>query len=106
MTAPAPTATSTPTPTPPASPIPPNLQPELPGEQSRKLETEARESLAAAERMLSQVGDNGDAQRQDRIAIVRGLVQQSRVALNEGDWPRASTLARKAQVIGRDLARD
>ncbi|HYD48252.1 MAG TPA: hypothetical protein VEB21_07890 [Terriglobales bacterium] len=99
-TSPGGSATATPTP-PPAA----RLQPELGAQQSVRLESEARAALASAESLLRQVEPDDSGPGRDRIAIVRGLVQQARAAANAGDWQRAHTMAKKAQVIGKDLAR-
>src|SRR5262249_47050761 len=100
------TPTDTPAPTLAATPLPPpKIQPELRPQEMAKLESEARSSLAAAERQLARAeAKTTGPEQQDRIAILRGLIEQAHVAINERDWQRAHTIARKAQVIGSDLA--
>lgn len=99
---------------PPAEPAPPPPEP-APAPAGRELsspvedgeadtlEEEAREALGETEALLEGLDDDTRRTRQESIATVRGLVEQSRTALAEGDLQRAHNLARKARELAAEL---
>lgn len=106
--APAPAPEANPTTQPrPASVPPPPVGRELstPAEdgEASALAEEAREALAETEALLDSLDDATRRAREESIAIIRGLVEQSRTALAEGDLPRAHNLARKARELAGEL---
>jgi hypothetical protein len=99
---------------PPAEPAPPPLEPAPPPAgrelsspvedgEAGALEEEAREALGETEALLEGLDDDTRRTREESIATVRGLVEQSRTALAEGDLPRAHNLARKARELAAEL---
>ncbi|HEX6199644.1 MAG TPA: hypothetical protein VF150_05215, partial [Thermoanaerobaculia bacterium] len=67
------------------------------------LEEEAREALGETEALLDALDDAIRRTREESIATIRGLVEQSRTALAEGDLTRAHNLARKARELAGEL---
>lgn len=83
----------------------PEIVPDLSAEESASLRREAEESMSAAERNLAiTAGKNLNAVQQDLASKVRSFVSDAREAGQAGDWARARTLAKKAEVLSEQLA--
>ena len=83
----------------------PEIVPDLSAEESASLRREAEGSMSAAERNLSvTAGKNLNAMQQDLASKVRSFVSDAREAGRAGDWARARTLAKKAEVLSEQLA--
>jgi hypothetical protein len=99
---------------PPAEPAPPPPEPApapaghelsspIENGEADTLEEEALEALRETEALLEGLDDATRRTREESIATVRGLVEQSRAALAEGDLQRAHNLARKARELAAEL---
>lgn len=67
------------------------------------LEEETREAIRETEEHLDGLDAEARESRRESVATVRGLLEQSRSALAEGDLPRAHNLARKARELAGAL---
>ncbi len=66
---------------------------------------ESERSLDIAEKNLSLAsGKNLDAMQKDLVSKVRGFSDSAREAMKTGDWVRARTLSKKAEVLSDQLA--
>lgn len=99
---------------PPAEPAPPppeaapapagrELSSPIENGEADTLEEEALEALRETEVLLEVLDDDTRRTREESIATVRGLAEQSRTALAEGDLQRAHNLARKARELAAEL---
>ncbi len=104
---PAPEATPSPEPAPRSAPVPrpvpPTLTAAMGRDQAAGLHEETLTALREVERILDGLdGARAEAQA-DSVTLVRGLVDQSRRALDAGDLERAHNLADKALTLAHDL---
>lgn len=83
----------------------PDIVPDLTSQESAALQRETEESLSAAERNLSATaGKSLNAMQSDLASKVRSFISDAREAGRAGDWARARTLAKKAEVLSEQLA--
>lgn len=96
--APAPAPRARPTP-----PLPP-LQPQLSEAEERRLRDRATRQIADAERAVRAVqADALEPAQRETLGAIQSFLQQARQALAARDYERATTLARKAETLARDL---
>jgi hypothetical protein len=66
---------------------------------------EAQHSLDVAEKNLNMTqGKKLNATQEDLASKVRGFGDNAREAMRSGDWARAKSLAKKAEVLSAQLA--
>ncbi len=88
----------------PEAPPAPSLAPELSPEQRRLYLRQVAASLARAHRYLAELsGDSLDAGQQQRRNRVRRFIEQAE-ALRSTDLGTARGLARRAEILARELA--
>jgi len=81
------------------------ILPELSPEEMSTAKTETQQSLNAAEGNLARIsGKSLDAAQKDLESKARSFMDSAREAMRNGDWPRAQNLAKKADVLSRELA--
>lgn len=73
------------------------------GEEAHTLEDETREAIRTAEALLRALDAETHRANAEPVERVRGLLDQSRSALAEGDLERAHNLARKARELAAEL---
>ena len=84
----------------------PMIVPQLPPEETAAAQQQTNESLAIAERNLNTaMGRPLSPAEADLAAKIRSFIDQAGEAAHGGDWARARTLAKKAQVLSEDLVR-
>jgi outer membrane murein-binding lipoprotein Lpp len=85
----------------------PQIVPELSTQESAALQRQTEQSMSAAERNLAATnGKSLNAVQSDLASKVRSFVSDAREAGKAGDWARARDLARKAQVLSEELAKN
>ena len=85
-------------------PAPPLISPQLTPEEQSAAQQQTDESLrAAAQDLQATLGRTLSATQADLVEKVRGFIGQAREASRAGDWPRARNLARKAQLLAKEL---
>jgi hypothetical protein len=83
-----------------------SIVPQLTPEESQAAQQQTNSSLSIAERnMTAARGRSLNAAQSDLVSKVRSFVSEAREAAHNGDWTRASTAAKKAQVLSEELAR-
>jgi len=83
----------------------PTIVPEVTTEEMLAAKNESEQSLTIAERNLSQsAGKSLNAVQQDLVSKIRGFSDSAREAMKSGDWARAKTLSKKAEVLSTQLA--
>jgi hypothetical protein len=96
---PAPEASST------AKTEPPLLAPQLSGQEVAAAQQQMNESISVAQQNLAAAkGHKWNATQADLASKVNTFLDESKVAVKEGDWTRAKNLAKKAQVLSEELA--
>jgi hypothetical protein len=81
------------------------ILPELSPEEMSTAKTETQQSLNAAEGNLARIsGKSLNAAQKDLESKARSFMDTAREAIRNGDWPRAQNLAKKADVLSRELA--
>lgn len=108
-TPPRPRASSSPLPNTPAADTEksevPVITQQLTVEQSAAAQQEMNQSLDAAEKKLAGArGQRLNAAQADLVSKIRGFVKDAREAAQAGDWARARSLAKKAEVLSAELA--
>jgi len=74
-------------------------------QESAVAEQQAKQSLGIAEKNLESArGKNLNAAQSDLASKIRGFIKDAREAAQIGDWSRARSLAKKAQVLSEELA--
>jgi hypothetical protein len=74
--------------------------------ESAAAQQEINANLSAAERNLEAVrGKNLSDAQSDMANKSKGFIADAREAVHAGDWSRARSLAKKAQVLSEELAR-
>lgn len=82
----------------------PVITPQLTVEQSTAAQQETNQSLDAAEKKLASArGQRLNAAQSDLVSKIRGFVKDAREAAQAGDWGRARSLAKKAEVLSAEL---
>lgn len=83
----------------------PTIAPEVTTEEMTTAKAETQHSLGVAEKNLTLArGRPLNATQQDLSAKVRGFTENAREAMRSGDWMRAKSLAKKAEVLSEQLA--
>jgi hypothetical protein len=84
----------------------PLIVPQMSAVESAAAQQEINANLAAAERNLEAVrGKNLNAAQSDTANKTKSFIAEAREAVQSGDWVRARSLAKKAQVLSDELAR-
>ncbi|MGA2428631.1 MAG: hypothetical protein ABSH13_09015 [Candidatus Acidiferrum sp.] len=90
----------------PSRPEPPQIAPQLTAEETAAAQQRTNLSLSIAERNIAaSQGRTLNAAQSDLASKVRSFVTEARDAAHVGDWTRASSAAKKAQVLSEELAR-
>jgi hypothetical protein len=83
----------------------PVIVPDLSSGEVEAAKADAQASLNVAERNLGVTkGKALNAAQADLASKVRGFMEAAREAMNDSDWERAKTMAKKAEVLSRELA--
>jgi len=83
----------------------PTIVPDVPTAEVVAAKNEAEQSLSLADKNLAlAAGKNLNAMQQDLVSKVRGFAEGAREAMHAGDWARARTLSKKAEVLSDQLA--
>ncbi len=88
-----------------ARPEPPQIVPDLTAEETTAAQQQTNVSLSIAERNIGSArGRNLNANQMDLASKVRSFITEAREAAHIGDWTRARSAAKKAQVLSEELA--
>jgi hypothetical protein len=83
----------------------PLLAPQLSQQEIAAAQQQMNESLSVAQRNLESAKNHRlNPIQTDLASKVNSFVEESKVAVKEGDWARARNLARKAQLLSDELA--
>lgn len=83
---------------------PPQIVPELSSGELNALREETEASLAVAERNLAAAsGRSLNSAQMDLVSKIRSFISDAREAARSGDWDRASSVAKKAEVLSQEL---
>ena len=83
-----------------------SLVPQLSPQEVTAARQQMNESVSIAETSLATAkGRQLNATQADLVSKINSFIGESRDAAREGDWNRARNLAKKAQVLGEELAR-
>jgi hypothetical protein len=83
----------------------PAIAPELSTGELAAAKADALASLDAAERNLAATrGKALNAAQADLASKIRGFMDAAREAMRNSDWQRATNMAKKAEVLARELA--
>jgi hypothetical protein len=86
-------------------PSEPAITPELSTGELAAAKADAQASMEAAERNLAATrGKALNAAQADLASKIRGFMDAAREAMRNGDWQRATNMAKKAEVLSRELA--
>jgi hypothetical protein len=86
--------------------VPPQLVPQLTPQETEAAQQQTNLSLSIAERNIGAAqGKKLNATQLDLASKVRSFVTEAREAAHNGDWTRASSAAKKAEVLSEELAR-
>jgi len=86
-------------------PSEPTIVPELSAGELEAAKAEAHANLDAAERSLAATrGKALNEAQADLASKIRGFMDAAREAMRNGDWQRATNMAKKAEVLARELA--
>lgn len=81
------------------------IAPQLTARETATAQQEANQSLSVAERnLLATRGKNLNPTQSDLVSKIKGFLKDAREAAQAGDWVRARSLAKKAQVLSEELA--
>jgi len=87
-------------------PSEPTIVPDLSAGDMEAAKADAQASLSVAEKNLESTrGKALNAAQADLASKVRGFMEAAREAMKDSDWERAKTMAKKAEVLSRELAR-
>ncbi len=85
-------------------PAAPLISPQLTREEQAAAQQQTDDSLrAAAQDLQATLGRTLSATQTDLVEKIRGFIGQAREAGRAGDWLRARNLARKAQLLAKEL---
>ena len=88
-----------------AKPNEPAITPQLSTGELAAAKAEAQASMDAAERNLGATrGKALNTAQTDLASKIRGFMDAAREAMRNGDWERATNMAKKAEVLSRALA--
>ena len=98
-------ASPAPEPTAAGKPSEPSIVPELSTGELAAAKVDAQASLEVAERNLAATrGRALNAAQADLASKIRGFMDAAREAIRNSDWQRATNMAKKAEVLSRELA--
>ncbi len=90
----------------PGLPEAPQIVPQLTPEETAEAQRQTSSGVGIAERNLaSSRGHNLNPSQADLVSKVRSFLAEAREAARVGDWTRARSAAKKAQVLSEDLSR-
>jgi hypothetical protein len=82
----------------------PTIASQLTPQETVVAQQETNQSLSTAERNLASVrGKTLNAAQTDLVSKIKGFLKDAREAAQAGDWKRARSLAKKAQVLSEEL---
>jgi hypothetical protein len=85
---------------------PPQIVPQLTEQETAAAQEQTNLSLSIAERNIgSAQGRTLNPSQSDLASKVRSFITEAREAAHIGDWTRASSAAKKAEVLSEELAR-
>jgi hypothetical protein len=88
----------------PEKPADPLIVPGLTPAEVTAAKNDTQHSLETAEANLAQMqGKKLDSTQEDLVAKIRGFMETAQDAEKSGDWPSARNLAKKAEVLSREL---
>ncbi len=83
----------------------PMIAPQLTPAETTVAQQQTNQSLGIAEKNLAAAnGKRLNPAQADLVSKIKGFVKDAREAAQIGDWSRARSLAKKAQVLSEDLA--
>lgn len=83
----------------------PMIAPQLSPQETAAAQRETNQSLTVADKNLASTrGKRLNAAQTDLASKIRGFLKDAREAAQMGDWSRARSLAKKAQVLSEELA--
>jgi hypothetical protein len=83
----------------------PMIAPQLSPEQTAQAQQQAATSVSIAEKNIAaSQGRSLNAMQSDLASKVRSFLAEAREAAQVGDWTRASSAAKKAEVLSQELA--
>ncbi len=83
----------------------PSIVPELSTGELEAAKADTQASLDAAQRNLAATrGKALNAAQADLASKIRGFMEAAREAMRNSDWQRATNMAKKAEVLSRELA--
>jgi hypothetical protein len=83
----------------------PMIAPQLSPEQTAQAQQQAAASVSIAEKNIAaSQGRSLNAMQSDLASKVRSFLAEAREAAQVGDWTRASSAAKKAEVLSQELA--
>jgi hypothetical protein len=84
----------------------PTIAPQLSRQESTAAQQETNQSLNIAEKnLVATRGKNLNPTQSDLVSKIKGFLKDAREAAQAGDWSRARSLAKKAQVLSEELAK-
>jgi hypothetical protein len=87
-----------------ARPEPPQIMPQLTAEETTEAQQQTNVSLSIAERNIAVTqGKSLNPAQLDLASKVRSFVTEARESAHVGDWTRARSAAKKAQVLSEEL---
>ncbi|MGB2633107.1 MAG: hypothetical protein WAM58_04150 [Candidatus Acidiferrum sp.] len=85
--------------------VEPAITPEVTTEELTAAKTETQQALDMAEKNLSRAqGKKLNPTQEDLASKVRGFADNAREAMRSGDWVRARSLSKKAEMLSEQLA--
>jgi hypothetical protein len=100
-----PRVASAPAPAAAGKPTEPSIAPEVTTEEMLAAKAETEQHLNLAEKNLAlAAGRQLNATQQDVFSKVRSFAENAREAMRNGDWERAKSLSKKAEVLSGELA--
>ncbi len=82
----------------------PTIASQLTPQETVVAQQETNQSLSIAERNLASArGKTLNAAQTDLVSKIKGFLKDAREAAQTGDWKRARSLAKKAQVLSEEL---
>ncbi|MGB7728707.1 MAG: hypothetical protein WBL50_11790 [Candidatus Acidiferrum sp.] len=85
--------------------VEPTITPEVTTEELAEAKTETQQALDVTEKNLSMVqGKKLNPTQEDLASKVRGFADNAKEAVRSGDWVRARSLSKKAEMLSEQLA--
>ena len=83
----------------------PQIAPQLTAAEASAAQQQTSQSLSVAQRNIGSVeGKALNATQQDLASKIRSFMAEAHEAAKSGDWTRAKTAAKKAEVLSQELA--